>query len=107
MDAFSQREAGFEKRMELDGALRFKALSRRNRRIAVWAADILGLKADDAEAYVRDFVAAEMERDDDEALTARLHAALAPLRPDLSAHRIDRRLREERLQCEREVFEGR
>ena len=106
MDAFNEREAAFEKRLELDGALRFKALSRRNRRIALWAAEALGLDATASEDYVRDFIDAQIGKDDDEALTAQLREALAPRRPDLSAHRIGRRLQEERVQCEREVFEG-
>ena len=106
MDAFSEREAAFEKRMELEGALRFKALARRNRRIALWAAERLGLGPGETEAYVRAFVDSEIERDDDEALTSRLHAELTPRDPELSTHRIRRRLSEERLACEREALQG-
>lgn len=106
MEGFTQREAAFEKRMELDEALRFKALARRNRRVAMWAADLLGLNGAEGERYVRDFVSSEVGRDDDEALTRQLFAALSPGRPELSEHRILRKLHEERTLASREVFSG-
>ena len=43
MTTFDKREEGFEKRFALDEEARFKAVARRNKKLGLWAAQILGL----------------------------------------------------------------
>ena len=47
-DAFHQREDGFEKRFANDEALRFRAVARRNKAVALWAAEMKGLSGEAA-----------------------------------------------------------
>jgi hypothetical protein len=58
---FDKREEGFEKKFAHDEELRFKATARRNRMLGQWAADKLGLKGGDADAYAREVVLADIE----------------------------------------------
>ena len=46
-DAFQDRENTFEKQFANDEAIRFRAVARRNKAIALWAADLKGLAAAD------------------------------------------------------------
>ena len=57
---FDKREEGFEKKFAHDEELRFKATARRNRMLGQWAAEKLGLKGADAEAYARELVVADV-----------------------------------------------
>jgi len=61
MTSFDKREEGFEKRFAHDEELKFKATARRNRMLGAWAAEKLGLKDAEAEAYAREVVLADVE----------------------------------------------
>src|SRR5437660_6219278 len=61
MTTFDKREEGFEKRFAHDEELRFKANARRNKLLGLWAAEKLGLKGADADAYAKEVVMANLE----------------------------------------------
>ena len=67
MTTFDKREEGFEKQFAHDEELKFKATSRRNKLLGLWAAEKLGRKGPDAEAYAKEVVMADFEEagDDD------------------------------------------
>jgi hypothetical protein len=67
MTTFDKREEGFEKQFAHDEELKFKAMSRRNKLLGLWAAEKLGRKGPDAEAYAKEVVTADFEEagDDD------------------------------------------
>jgi hypothetical protein len=67
MTTFDKREEGFEKQFAHDEELKFKATSRRNKLLGLWAADKLGRKGPDAESYAKEVVIADFEEagDDD------------------------------------------
>ena len=67
MTTFDKREEGFERQFAHDEELRFKANARRNRLLGMWAAEKLGLTGDDADAYAKEVVIADLEEagDDD------------------------------------------
>ena len=92
MDEFDRRKKGFDKFFALSEALRFKALSRRNRAVGEWAAEKLGLTGEAARALRRSLrQGADRRRNDDEALIARLHDEFVKAGVDVSAHRIRRK----------------
>jgi len=64
MTTFDKREEGFEEKFAHDEALRFKATARRNKLLGLWAAEKLGLKGADAEAYAKDLVLEEFAEGD-------------------------------------------
>ena len=83
MDEFDRRRKGFDKFFALSEALRFKALSRRNRAVGEWAAEKLAFTGEAAERYAEAFGKVQIEGETDETLIARLHDdgvfALQPL----------------------------
>ena len=91
MDEFDRRRKGFDKFFALSEALRFKALSRRNRAVGEWAAEKLGLTGDAAERYADAFAQPRIEGETDETLIARLHDEFVKAGVDVSAHRIRRK----------------
>jgi hypothetical protein len=93
-DAFQDRENTFEKQFANDEALRFRAVARRNKAMALWIADMKGLSKEDAETYARGFVAAQVGRSDDDVATA-LRSDLAHGDIDLSDHRLRKKMDEE------------
>jgi hypothetical protein len=92
MDEFESRRKGFDKFFALSEALRFRALSRRNRAVGEWAAEKLGLTGDASDRYANAFAQPRIEGDTDETLIARLHDELVMAGVDVSAHRIRRKL---------------
>ncbi len=67
MSTFDDRERAEEARYALDQETQFKINARRNKLLGLWAADLLGLKDADAEAYAKTVVIADLEEagDDD------------------------------------------
>jgi hypothetical protein len=61
MTTFDKREEGFEKKFALDEEQKFKAEARRNKLLGMWAAEQLGISGEQANAYAREVVAAEIE----------------------------------------------
>jgi hypothetical protein len=61
MTTFDKREEGFEKQFAHDEELKFKATSRRNKLLGLWAAEKLGRKGPDADTYAKEVVMADFE----------------------------------------------
>lgn len=67
MSTFEERENIAEKKFALEAEQEFKAEARRNKKLAHWAAELLGKSGDDVGAYVTAVIMADMEEagDDD------------------------------------------
>jgi hypothetical protein len=61
MTTFDKREEGFERKFALDEEQKFKAEARRDKLLGLWVAEKLGLKGDDAAAYAKEVVIADLE----------------------------------------------
>lgn len=72
--SMDERRGAFENKFALDAELRFKAEARRNKLLGLWAADLLGKKDADAEAYAREVVAADFEEAGDEDVFRKVRA---------------------------------
>ncbi len=107
MSSFDKREEGFERAFTLQDELRFKARARRNRRLGDWAADKLGLSGQAREDYVAALVEGQVVTPDDGSLVAELAKALENVDPQMSEHRIRRRLDEFEIEAAREIQAGR
>ena len=93
-DAFQDRENTFEKQFAHDEDLRFKAVARRNKAVALWVAETKGLSGADAETYASEFVGAQIGKSDDD-VEAALKADLERGNVDLSDHRLRKKMDEE------------
>lgn len=66
MTTFEERKKGFESKFAHDAALRFKVEARRNKKLGLWAAGLLGKTGDDAESYAGDVIRADFEEPGEE-----------------------------------------
>ncbi len=66
MSGFEDRENAFENKFAHDQELEFKAVARRNKLLGLWAAELMGLTGEDAEAYCKEVVKADFEEAGDE-----------------------------------------
>jgi hypothetical protein len=60
-DTFKDRERGEEFRYEMSQELQFKTEARRNRMLGEWLARNFGLTKDDADAYVKEVIATDLD----------------------------------------------
>ena len=104
-DAFEDRENTFEKQFAHDEDLRFKAVARRNKAVALWVAEAKGLSGADAETYASDFVGAQIGKSDSD-VEAALKADIERSGVDLSDHRLRRKMDEEMLAAVASVKAG-
>ncbi|HEY1863986.1 MAG TPA: DUF1476 domain-containing protein [Roseiarcus sp.] len=95
-DAFQDRENTFEKQFAHDEDLRFKAIARRNKAVALWVAQTKGLSGADAEKYANEFVGAQVGKSDGD-VEAALRADLERGGSDLSDHRLRKKMDEEMM----------
>jgi hypothetical protein len=93
-DAFQDRENTFERQFAHDEDLRFKAITRRNKAVALWAAQTKSLSAAEAEKYATEFVGAQVGKSDAD-VAAALKADLARNGIEVSDHRLRRKMDEE------------
>ena len=70
--SFDKREEGFEKQFAHDEELRFKANARRNKLLGLWAAEKMGMKGAEADAYAKDVVMADFEKAGDDDVFAKI-----------------------------------
>jgi hypothetical protein len=77
MKSFIEREKGFEAEFKHKHELAFRATARRNKLFGLWAAQKLGLAADEAEAYAKTVVAADFEAPGDADVIEKVRADLA------------------------------
>jgi hypothetical protein len=81
MDSFNERERLEEKKFQLSQELEFKAQARRNKRLGLWAAGLMGLSGAEADAYAASVVASDMAEAGD-------HDVFRKVRADLDAKAV-------------------
>ena len=66
MTTFNDRERGFESKFALDAEQEFKAVSRRNKMLGLWAGGLLGKDGQELDAYVAEVVRSDFSEAGDE-----------------------------------------
>jgi len=74
MSGLTDREKAFEEKFAHDEALQFKAEARRNKLLGIWVPGMIG--KDDAEAYAREVIEADLSEAGDEDLFRKLRGDL-------------------------------
>ena len=94
MTTFEDREKGFERKFAHDEELKFKATARRNKLLGLWAAEQLGLSGDDAQAYAREIVKADLAEPGEEDVFRKVRSDFDAKGVDQSDHQIRRMMSE-------------
>ncbi len=61
MSTFQDRERAFENKYAHDQEMVFRAVARRNKKLGLWAAGLLGKTAEDADNYAMEVIRADFE----------------------------------------------
>lgn len=76
MTSFNDRETAFENEFAHNAELQFRVTARRDKLTGLWAAEKLGLSGDEAEAYAKSIVVADLAEAGDADVIAKLTADL-------------------------------
>lgn len=90
MTTFDKRKDAFESKFARDEELRFKATSRRNKLLGLWAAEKLGKRGDEAEAYAREVIRSDMQEAGDDDVLRKVRADFETAKVDQSDQQIRR-----------------
>ncbi|ATX66399.1 DUF1476 domain-containing protein [Roseinatronobacter bogoriensis] len=77
MSTFSERERAFENKYAHDQEMMFKAIARRNKKLGLWAAGLLGKTGQAAEDYAIEVIRADFEEAGHEDVVRKVSADLA------------------------------
>ena len=94
MNTFDKREKGFEAKFAHNEALKFKATARRNKLLGLWAAELMGLRGDEAQDYAKSVVKAEFKEPGDEGVFRKVRGDFDAKNIDQSDHQIRRTMDE-------------
>ena len=90
MTGFDDRQKSFERKFALDEELSFKSNARRNKLLGLWAAEKMGLSGDEAQAYAREVVKADLEEPGDEDVFRKIRSDFDAKGVEQSDHQIRR-----------------
>ncbi|MDN2567875.1 DUF1476 domain-containing protein [Aquibium sp. A9E412] len=94
MTNMKDREDAFERKFVHDEELKFKAMSRRNRLLGLWAAEKLGKSEEEAADYAREVIKADFEEAGDEDVFRKIRADFDAAGVEQSDHQIRRTMLE-------------
>jgi hypothetical protein len=92
MTNFEDRERGYERKFAHDEELKFKATARRNRLLGLWAAEQMGITGDDAQAYAREVIKADLAEPGEEDVFRKIRADFDAKGVSQSDHQIRRKM---------------
>ena len=106
MSGFNKRNKEAEDRFKHDQDLEFKANARRNKLLGLWAAELMGMSSDDADAYAKEVVVSDFDRPGDDDVREKVENDFVAKGLEVSDHRVrkemDRLLEEARAQVRAE-----
>lgn len=88
MTTFDNRENAFENLYAHDAEMQFKADARRNKLLGLWAAEKMGVTGDDAAAYAKTVVIADLEEAGDEDVFRKVAADFAEKGTNVSGEEL-------------------
>ena len=88
MSSFDDRERAEEAKFAMDEATEFKVMARRNKLLGLWAADLMDLHGDEAEAYAKTVVLSDLEEPGDEDVFRKVQGDLEKAGVERSDSRI-------------------
>ncbi len=94
MSGFKKREQGFEAKFALDEAKKFKAVARRNKLLGLWAAGLMGLTGEAADAYAGDIVKADLAEPGEEDVFRKLRHDFDAKKISVSDHLIRKHMQD-------------
>jgi hypothetical protein len=107
MTTFDERERAFETNFAREQDMAFRVIARRNRLIGAWAAELMGLTAEETDAYSKAVVQADFEEAGDEDVIRKLLGDLTSAGVDMDDARIRSMLQDKTVEARRQLLEVR
>lgn len=105
MTNFNDREKAFESKFARDEEMLFKMTARRNRLLGEWAAEKMGLTAEETDSYAKEVVAADFEEAGDEDVIRKLLGDLTSAGIDIDDAGIRTALADKMVEARRQFIE--
>ncbi|QJQ31750.1 DUF1476 domain-containing protein [Sphingomonas lacunae] len=106
MTGFDDRERAFENQFARDADLQFRIVARRNRLVGEWAADKMGLTAEESDAYAKAVVQADFEEAGDEDVIRKLLGDLLSAGVEIDEAAVRAALDAKGVEARRQFIEG-
>ena len=104
MTDFHDRQRAEEAKFAMDGEMAFKVAARRNRLLGEWAAGLMNLTTEEADAYKKAVVQADFEEAGDEDVIRKLLGDLTAADTDISEADIRAKLEEMTIEAKRQLM---
>ena len=105
MTTFDDREKAQENKYAHDQELEFKATARRNKLLGLWAAGLMGLEGEDAQAYAKAVIKADFEEVGHEDVFRKIRGDFDAKGVDQSDHQSRRHMDELLDEARRQIRE--
>lgn len=106
MSNFKDREKSFENKFAHDQEMQFRVSARRNRLLGEWAAGLMGLTAEETDAYAKAVVQADFEEAGDEDVIRKVLGDLTAADIDVDEAKIREMLDEKTVEARRQFIEA-
>ena len=106
MSGFDDRERAFENQFARDADLQFRIVARRNRLVGEWAAEKMGLTAEETDAYAKAVVQADFEEAGDEDVIRKLLGDLLSAGVEIDDAAVRAALDAKAVEARRQFIEG-
>ncbi|MEM6681761.1 MAG: DUF1476 domain-containing protein [Pseudomonadota bacterium] len=104
MTSMDDRERAFESKFAHDQELQFKTEMRRNKLLALWAAELMGLSEDAAQSYVGEVVRSDLEEVGDEDVYRKLKSDFDAKGIDITEHKLRATMEEKLGEAKKQVM---
>jgi hypothetical protein len=94
MAGLDDLKKGHENKYAHDQDLEFKTMARRNKLLGLWAANLMGMEGEAADAYAKEVVISDLEEKGDDDVFRKVRGDLTDKNIDMSDHRIRREMDE-------------
>jgi hypothetical protein len=106
MSNFDDRERAFESQFARDEELQFRITARRNKLVGHWAAEKMGLTAEETDAYGKSVVQADFEEAGDEDVVRKLLGDLLAAGVDIDDAAVRAAMDAKLIEARRQFIEG-
>lgn len=106
MTSFDDRERAFETKFAHDEEMAFRVIARRNRLVGQWAAGLMKLTPEEADAYAKTVVHADLEEAGDEDVLRKLVGDLTAAGIDIGDADVRRAMDEQLIEARRQLLEA-
>ncbi len=106
MTTFDDRERSFEAKFAMDEDIRFRVIARRNKLVGHWAAGLMKLTAEEADAYGKAVVQADFEEVGDEDVIRKVMGDLIAAGVETDEATVRSMLAEKVIEARRQLMEA-